>query len=290
MKASINGTEIFFDVEGLQFVPDGPIMRERPVCFLIHGGPGLDHATYMPDVSPLADFMQLVYIDNRGSGRSGRPGKETYNLYQDIEDVEALRKYLGLEKIVILGHSYGGMVAAGYAAKYGENLESVLLLGTSPVGSFWEDARQELKNRGTEEQIAFGEYLFNGEFESDAQYVELFEKFYNLYGITRTAYTEANRNGNDRMIVSSEVVNTSVNNGLREFDFIEDLKKTNVPALVIGGRHDWITPVKYSCMLAEAMPNSELIIFENSGHSFFADVPQETLAAIREFVEKHWHK
>ena len=98
MKAKINGTEIFFDVEGLQYVPDGPVMKERPVCFLIHGGPGIDHATYIPDASRYSNFMQLVYIDNRGSGRSGRPDISTCTLEQNIDDLEALRQYLGLEK------------------------------------------------------------------------------------------------------------------------------------------------------------------------------------------------
>lgn len=59
MYAQINGTRIFFDVEGMGWVPDGPRLREKPVCFVLHGGPGGDHTGYKPGLSPLADYMQL---------------------------------------------------------------------------------------------------------------------------------------------------------------------------------------------------------------------------------------
>ena len=60
MFAKVNGYKIFFDVEGLQFVPDGPVMREKPVCLVLHGGPGADHTHFMPDLSPLSEICQLI--------------------------------------------------------------------------------------------------------------------------------------------------------------------------------------------------------------------------------------
>ena len=69
MRAGIRGTEIYFDIEGSGLVPDGPNMRERPVAFVIHGGPGGDHSSFKPALSPLALRMQLVYFDHRGRGR-----------------------------------------------------------------------------------------------------------------------------------------------------------------------------------------------------------------------------
>ncbi len=74
MHAKLRDTVLYFDIEGAGLVPDGPAMRERPVAFLIHGGPGGDHAGFKPAMSALADSMQLVYFDHRGQGRSAAAG------------------------------------------------------------------------------------------------------------------------------------------------------------------------------------------------------------------------
>ena len=71
MYAPIRGTRIYFDIEGAGLVPDGPVMREKPVAFIIHGGPGGDHSGFKPVMSPLSETAQLVYFDHRGQGRSG---------------------------------------------------------------------------------------------------------------------------------------------------------------------------------------------------------------------------
>ena len=98
MFARVNGCRIFFDVEGLQYVPDGPVMREKPVCLVLHGGPGADHTHFMPDLSPLSEVCQLIYIDDRNTGRSERTDVHTSSIRQNVEDIEALREYLGLQE------------------------------------------------------------------------------------------------------------------------------------------------------------------------------------------------
>jgi len=80
MRAKIRDTKIYFDVEGAGLVPEGAAMRERPVAFLSHGGPGADHTGFKPVLSPLAAHMQLVYFDHRGHGRSARSDPATYTL------------------------------------------------------------------------------------------------------------------------------------------------------------------------------------------------------------------
>src|SRR3954468_22558574 len=100
MRAGIRGTEIYFDIEGVGLAAEGPAMRERPVAFIIHGGPGGDHSGFKPGMSPLAGRMQLVYFDHRGQGRSGRGDPATYTLDENVEDMEALRRHLGLGPIV----------------------------------------------------------------------------------------------------------------------------------------------------------------------------------------------
>ena len=80
MRAKVRDTEIYFNVEGAGLVPDGTTVHERPVAFLIHGGPGGDHTGLKPAFSPLAAHMQLVYFDHRGQGRSARGDPAAYTL------------------------------------------------------------------------------------------------------------------------------------------------------------------------------------------------------------------
>ena len=70
MYVSVNGVRLFFDVEGAKLVPDGPVMREKRILLMLHGGPGFDHSIYKPAYSALADVAQTIYLDHRGNGRS----------------------------------------------------------------------------------------------------------------------------------------------------------------------------------------------------------------------------
>src|SRR4051812_41656139 len=89
MHVHVNGVRLFFDVEGTKFVPDGPVMREKPTLLLLHGGPGADHSTFRPAYSALADIAQIVYLDHRGNGRSEDGPREAWNLAQWGDDVAA---------------------------------------------------------------------------------------------------------------------------------------------------------------------------------------------------------
>src|SRR5919202_6259111 len=157
MRAKIRDTEIYFDVEGSSLVVDGPRMREKPIAFVIHGGPGADHTSYKPTFSPLSRKLQLVYIDHRGQGRSARGPKETYTLDNNVEDLEALRQYLGLGPIVVIGVSYGGMVALTYASRYPASVSHLIAVVPPPSYRFLELAKRNVAERGDDAQQAMAE-------------------------------------------------------------------------------------------------------------------------------------
>src|SRR6516225_6963348 len=118
MFVDVDGARLFFDVEGAGLVPDGSRMRAKPTLILLHGGPGFDHSSYKPAFSALADAAQIVYLDHRGNGRSDRGPLEKWNLAQWGDDLRAFCDALGVEKPVVLGHSFGGMVAMSYAIRH----------------------------------------------------------------------------------------------------------------------------------------------------------------------------
>jgi len=148
MRARIRDTEIYFDVEGMGLVPDGRRMREQPVAFVIHGGPGGDHWGFKPGMGPLAERMQLVYFDHRGQGRSARGDVSKYTLDENVEDMEALRVHLGLGPIVSIGTSYGGMVAMAHAARYPASVSHLVLIVTAAHSGFNARAREIVRGAG----------------------------------------------------------------------------------------------------------------------------------------------
>src|SRR5579863_10035753 len=100
---------------------------------VVHGGPGADHTYFLPYLLPLARTHRLIFIDERGSGRSQRlQDTSQYTVEKMVEDVEDVRTALNLGKISLLGHSYGGVLAEAYALKYQQNLSHLILNSTFP--------------------------------------------------------------------------------------------------------------------------------------------------------------
>lgn len=282
MYAQIRDTTIYFDVEGAGLVPDGNQMREQPVIFVIHGGPGSDHSGYKPVLSALTDKAQLVYFDHRGQGRSARGDPATYTLDNNIEDMEALRNYLGLEHIGVLGASYGGVVALAYTLRYPQRVSHVIAVATAPDHRFLERAQQILAERGTPEQQAMAERLWSGTFESDEQLREYFDVLGPLYARTYDATKSKERRG--RAIMSYEAINVGFSTFLRTLNLTDQLHTILAPTLIIGARHDWICAPEFSEIIASRIPHADLRIFERSGHSILQDEPQAFIDVVRGFL------
>ncbi|NEO32653.1 MAG: alpha/beta fold hydrolase [Symploca sp. SIO3C6] len=282
MRAKIRDTEIYFDVEGSSLVVEGNRMCEKPVAFIIHGGPGADHTSYKPTFCALSSKMQLVYFDHRGQGRSARGPKETYTLDNNVEDMEALRQYLGLDKIVVIGTSYGGMVALSYAVRYPHNVSHLIAIATAASFRFIQRGKEILAQRGTEQQKAIVSRLWEGNFENEQQLREYFQVMGSMYSLTYDP--ESNSKAWEKLILSADAINVAFRGFLRTYDILNQLHKITAPTLVIGARHDWICAPEFSEEIAQAIPNADLRIFENSGHLIRADEPQALLDAIAGFL------
>lgn len=284
MRAKIRDTEIFFDVDGASLLPDGARMRERPTAFLIHGGPGADHTSLKTRYGPLRDKLQLVYFDHRGQGRSARGDPAKYTLHENVEDMEALRRYLGLDRIVSIGTSYGAMVAMAHAARYPQAVSHLVLIAGVAHGGNVARARQIVAERGTREQQVECDNLFSGRLDTVEKMLHYFEVMGPLYS---SSYEPATyRLGLERSIRSPEALNRAhaPDGFLRQTDLRPELKAIIAPTLIIAGRHDWICPPEFSEEIHELIPGSDLRIFENSAHSVASDEPEALLDAIAGFL------
>jgi proline iminopeptidase len=269
VRARIRDTELYFDIEGMGLVPDGPRMREKPVMFVVHGGPGADHSSHKGGMTPLADQAQLVYFDHRGQGRSARAPKETYTLENNVEDMEALRLHLGLDRIVVMGTSYGGMVAMAYALEYQRNISHLILVATAASHRLIDRAKRIVAERGTE-------------IESDERFADLLQILGPLYSTTFDPHKAAEARA--RTIYSVDAWNVGLEGFMRRFDFTPRLPEIAVPTLVIAGRHDWICPPDLSEEIARLIPGADLRILERSSHWVRADEPRALLDAIAGFL------
>ena len=282
MRARVRGTEIYFDVDGMGLAPVGERMIERPPVFLLHGGPGGDHSSFKTQLAELRDTAQLIYVDHRGSGRSAANDPDSWTLDNNIDDIDALREHLGLERISILGSSYGGMVALGYAIRYSQRVANLILVATAPSFRFMEDAKNLLQERGTDEQIRVCERLWQGTFESEEQLREYYRVMGPMYAVSFDA--ESFDAGWSRGVRNYAQLNKGFVECLRTFDFIEELSTIRCPTLVIAGEQDWICPPSQSRRIAERIPCAHLKIFANSAHSVAQDEPAAFLAAVRGFL------
>src|SRR4051794_23329176 len=217
MRARVRDTEIWFDIEGLGLVPDGPVMRERPVAFAIHGGPGGDHTGFKPGYAALTEAMQVVYFDHRGQGRSGRGDPARWTLDEAVEDMEALRRHLGCGPIVSIGTSYGGMVAQAHAVRYPESVSHLVLVVTAAHGGFIPRAQEILAERGTPEQQALCAKVWEGGFADEAE----LKRYYRVMGPLYAARHDPAKaeDGLARAIHSPEALNRAFRPGgfLRSF-------------------------------------------------------------------------
>src|SRR6266850_1503525 len=130
MYVHVNGARLYFDVEGAGLVPDGARMRDKPTLLMLHGGPGFDHTMYKPAFSALADIAQVIYLDQRGQGRSsGEP--DTWTLANWGDDVKGFCDALGIEQPIVYGGSFGGFVAQSYATRHPEHPGKLILVSTA---------------------------------------------------------------------------------------------------------------------------------------------------------------
>jgi pimeloyl-ACP methyl ester carboxylesterase len=286
MHVSVNGVRLFFDVEGAKFVPDGPIMREKPTLLMLHGGPGSDHSIYRPAYSALADIAQIVYLDFRGNGRSEDGPREGWNLAQWGDDLHAFCEALGISDPIVLGASFGGMVALAYATRHPAHPSRLILISTEAAGGSYLERRVELFERfgGPEVGALARRRFLEGHGHPDQASVAAWAR------LALPHYTRIPRDPDmaRRAVSRGEVLQWFTRPGgeSRNFNFFPDLHRIQCPTLVLGGEDDPIHPIESQADIVAALP-PHLVQFErfaNCRHACIQDAPEQTLAAIRGFI------
>ncbi len=283
MRIRTNGTELYVDVAGPELVIQDGEWVARPTLVVLHGGPGFDQGYLRPGLQPLASDAQVLLVDLRGQGRSGRPPVETCTLEQMADDVAAVCEVLGIRRPIVLGHSAGGFVALHLAVRHPEVAGGLVLSNTAatlaPVPD--DEPPPSLADRAPAESVAAAARLFGGDFSPDA--VDDFSRRVAPY-YAGPAHMDVPGHLFGLSSFAAEVAGFFFGVLAPGYDLRGRLTEIAVPALVIAGHHDWICPPAAGRAMARLLPDATYVEILDAGHFPFSEEPDEFLSVVRSFL------
>ena len=272
------GIRLFVDIEGPQFVPDGPVLREKPTLILLHGGPGFDHAGFKPFFTELADVAQVVYYDHRGHGRSDRRPANEWTLDVFADDVVRLCDALGIVKPIVLGQSFGGFVAQRYVDRHPAHAGKVILSSTSPHMALDRKLAMFEKLGGAAARESAERFWSNPCAPTWDDYLVHCRHLYNT--------TPQDAVAGRRTTFNLDVLFTSAGGEQRTMNLLPGLAKAQCPVLVMVGEDDPVCPVADAQDIAAALPPQwmQFKSFPDVGHGAWRDDKAAAFAELRRFI------
>ena len=278
MKIDVNGTVLWFDVDGSALVPAGRGMQSRPTILLLHGGPGsYDHSYLKPHFERLTEVGQVVYLDLRDHGRSARQDPAGWTMEACADDVRAFCDILGIDRPVVLGHSFGGIIAILYGERHPGHAGGLVLASTM--------ARFDLDRLVADVRAAAGDEVaelarrdYGGDDVSDEEWARVFAAF---GPSVPAAETLARRVGNTEVgAIGMDL--------LRRVDLVDALPRITSPTLVCVGSRDPITPVGEARLIMDGLAPGigELEVLAGAGHFPWLDDPDGFFGAVSAFVRR----
>jgi len=284
----VNGVRLWYRVAGTS-APNAP-----PVLFL-HGGPGYNSYTFSQIEGPLLEKqLRMIYLDQRGSGRSERPWARDYKMSTLVEDVDALRRSLDVNQLALIGHSFGGMLALEYASAHPEHVSKLILV------DILYDAPSQCRYRAQGlAQLRPEAYARVAKDTVDSAGVRRSDcelEFRALRGAEREAFSNEmmfpdsmRRKLQDSLDRASglrntgELSNALFNAGLLRYQFAGFARLT-MPVLVVVGGQDHAVGGQPMRDLAKRMPHGRLLELPKGGHFPYLEEPEAFARGVMEFV------
>jgi proline iminopeptidase len=263
---------------------------------VLHGGPALNMEYFGDDLAPLSERNTVVFYDQRGVGRSTLVSDSiALDAHRYPEDLEAVRRHLGLDRLTLLGHSWGTGVAALYAIRYPERVRRLILVGGIPLRkSQLSEAFQELwARRDTTAQKRMIDLW--EEWGADPGNAARCREYLALYFVPFFVDSTAGaRSTGDFCAGSPEALRNQMNNvgeyteaSLGDWDWRPSLRTLASPTLVVHGTADPL-PVDIAREWTEVLPNSRLLLLEGVGHFPYLEAPERFFDAIEGFLHGEW--
>jgi len=262
-----------------------------PPLIIIHGGPGGSQNYLLPHMATLAKTNFVIFYDQRGCGNSSGPiNDETINIDHFVEDIEAIRKGFLLEKISVLGHSWGGHLALLYALSHQEHLDKLILLNPMPASSedfslFADEWTQRLSAHMDElNSIKNSTAFLEGDPKSCEQYfLTIFRRYCFDPKMADRLNFMLSRSANLRGIKISEIFERKYIS--EPFDLLPRLEQILSETLIIHGDADPI-PLRTVERIHKSMKNSSLVVIKQCGHFPYVEKPTEFFDVTYTFLLK----
>ncbi|HEX6188302.1 MAG TPA: alpha/beta hydrolase [Pyrinomonadaceae bacterium] len=291
--------------EGFITTPDGVRLFYKVVgsraetLVAVHGGPGGSLTSILPDLEPLAKNRRVIYYDQRGSGRSDLMDDDDRKLSitKHVQDLEAVRAHFKLDKMTLLGNSWGGLLIGFYAAAHPDRVERLIFHSPAPptkvlLSEMDAEVQRRLKRHYTDEQlkrlalIARWQYWLNA---SDPRAVcnEMYRMVLSVYGFKLESIKLIKGDvcsGPIESVRRQRFVTAQIWQELGNYNLLPSLGVVKAPALVIHGTAD-VIPVKASEAWVGAMPNARLFLIEKSGHMPQFEQPEIFFQAVETFLK-----
>ena len=254
------------------------------------GGPGFS-SLYLGNLAGLDEDLELVLLDPRGTGGLDRPADpRAYAVDDYADDLEELREHLGVERIDLLGHSHGGVVAMAFAARYPERVGRLILASTL---ARWAPEQERAMNEAMaghadepwyEDALAALQAEQAGDFSSDEELGELaireFPFYFAHFGEKEQAYLDTLReetpNADTLLLFNKEI--------FESFDLRPELQKITAPTLVVTGELDFITGPVCAAEISAEIADVRTEILPGAGHFIFVESPEAFRQAMLGFL------
>jgi len=267
---------------------------EGEPLLVLHGGPGLFHDYLTPHFNKLAAKYQVIFYDQRGSGKTHFPSDtSSITINNFVEDLEEIRKHLGLEKLNLVGHSWGGILAVNYGKKYPDNLAKLMLVAPGPATSayFDETFNNMQGKRSDDDTKALIQSMMSKEFEdrdpatfkktvllNDKVNLARQETVEELYA----PITFTKENANNLLLVSS-----IMEKNFFDFNLTDDIDVIKCPTLIVIGDLDNV-PFLSAQLITESMKNARLEVIKSACHYPFFETPKEFNKIMFDFLDPEY--
>jgi proline iminopeptidase len=265
-------------------LPDGYNLNVEEVgsgfpVIVLHGGPGLDHSMFRPYLDPLGDEYRLLYVDERGQGRSDRVDPQSLSLDVFARDVDRLAEALDLGPFALLGHSFGAIIATYHAIELGTAAAYVISGGGDTSDALMADVDASLEAMGEAGKAIAASWEDEKTVETEEQLKQLLrdQMPFHFHGEPPPGYGEDT-------VGSPEVLRHFASAGYGDFDYRPKLAGVAKPTLVIVGEHDRTTTPRAARVLHEGIPGSALVLVPDAGHMSFVEQQELYLDALRRFL------
>jgi proline iminopeptidase len=246
---------------------------------VLHGGPGMDHTMFRPYLDPLAEDFRVLYVDQRGQGRSERVDPATLTLEVFARDIDLLAEALGLDEHAVLGHSFGAIVTTWHAVNLGTATAYVISGGGDSSEKLLADVEASLEAMGEAGVPIAASWEQEKTVETEAQLKELVrvQMPFHFAGNPPPGY-------GDETVGAPDVLRHFANVGYGDFDFTADLSRVQKPTFLVVGEKDRTTTTRAARVLHEGIAGSELLVIPGAGHMSLVEAQDEYLDAVRGFL------